>query len=266
MDAVESLTPAGESKEEGRPRERSSIRFPSYDLADSVYVAKVIHEKGGGVVTADQLAAYLDYKSTNNGAYLARVGAAKLFGLISGQGRELRLTTLAQKILMPIYQGQEREGLVEAFLNVPLFKAVFEEHQGRELPPEFGMKNLFRLKFQIVPGRVDVAYRMLMDSADTAGFFTTRAAKTHLILPPMQQPPAAPKAPEQNVEQEERETTETGGGGGSGGNQPPKPPAIAKSAEDLKATYVAALIDILREKGPDADLMERIEKLLGVNA
>src|SRR2546428_339397 len=125
------------------------LRFPYYDLGDAVAVAETIHTKGGGVASQDQLAAFLGHTTTNSGAFLSRIAAARLFGLISGRGSELKITPLAQKILMPVYPEQAREALLEAFLKVPLFKAIFEEHQGKELPPEFGLKNLFRTKYGI---------------------------------------------------------------------------------------------------------------------
>src|SRR6266516_2779207 len=83
-------------------RVRSKHPFPVYALADCVVAAKAIYEKGGGTATTDQLAAYLGYKSANNGAFINRVAASKLFGLIEGPPNRLTLTPLAQKILLPV--------------------------------------------------------------------------------------------------------------------------------------------------------------------
>lgn len=259
---------ATESKTEGsnqkKTRVLSGIRFPVYDLADSMAVAKVIHDRGGGVATADQLAAFLGYKSTQNGAYLGRVGAAKLFGLVTGGAGQFTITPLAQKILMPVYPDQVQEGLTEAFLNPPLFRAVYDECKGKDLPPEFDMKNLLRNVFEVTPTRVTDAYRTLMDSADQAGFFATRGAKTHLIMPVVKS-----AQPEDRKEEETpKDQAALGGGGGNGRNEGTFRGA-SKSRQDLQNEYVSTLIAMLRAKAEsgevDTELMSRIEKLLALS-
>ncbi len=269
---METVTASNEPQpaKNGR-RQRSGTAFPVYALADSVRVAQLIHERGGGIANDDQLASYLNYKSPRNGAYLGRVGAAKLFGLIAGGATQFTITPLAQKILMPVYAAQAQEGLVEAFLKVPLFRGVFDECRGKELPPEFGMKNLLRQKFQIIPARVGNAYRVLMDSADTAGFFATRGSRSHLIMPavvPTVTPPV-----DDAVQRREPDDVKRGGGGGGGddgGHNGRTPPPAVKTREELQNEYVSTLIELLRNKSAlggeiDADLMARIEKLLALN-
>ncbi|MEX0629101.1 MAG: hypothetical protein WEE67_00380 [Chloroflexota bacterium] len=236
---------------------RSLYKFPVYDLADSVAVAKAIHESGGGTATNDQLAAYLGYKSTNNGAFINRIAAAKLFGLIEGPPARLVITQHAQKILYPIQEGDTRQGLIDAFLRVPLFREIYNEYHGKELPPKFGLKNALRTRFGVVPQRIDRAYHALMSSAEAAGFFDVRGSKTQLIIPTIQ--PAPPKEPVP----EDREQEQHRPGGGNGGDGPRGP----KTNEELQADYVSALIGLLRQKSePDLDLMAKIEKLLGMQS
>jgi hypothetical protein len=254
--AVQAGTP-----EVKRPRVVSATKFAASDLAASVAVAQAIHEKGGGRAAHDQLAAFLKYKSSNNGSYLDRVASARLFGLIEGARGELAPTTRALNILMPEYPERVRGYLIDAFMDVPLFRAVYDEYHGRELPPEFGLKNAMRTRFGITPSRLDDAYRSLMDSADTAGLFDVKGSRTQLIIP--SSPRSAPP-PVMDEKREEDKPAAFGGGGGdgSGGDEPPKP----KTREDLQNEYVSTLIGLLREKGAngdvDAGLMERIEKLL----
>jgi hypothetical protein len=246
--------------------QRSDVRFPARNLADSVAVAKSIYEKGGGKATADQLAAYLGYKSTNNGAYLARVGSARTFGLIAKSGDVFTLTARAQQVLMPTYPEQVRQGLVEAFLSVELFRRIFEDFKGKELPPEFGMKNALRNTYKVVPTRVDVALRVLMDSAEDAGFFSTRGARTHLIMPQLQVAP--PVNPPSVTEFHDDSEKNRGGGGGNGGGG--NDDLILRKGETslsaVKARYIESLIQVFEEKAKQGDLdetlMSRIEKML----
>jgi hypothetical protein len=244
---------------------RSEVRFPVYDLGACVAVAKAIHEKGGGSATDDHLAAFLGYKSANNGAFVNRVAASKLFGLIEGGPTHRTITQLAQKILMPIRDTDPRQGLVEAFMRVPLYSKVYDEYKGKELPPQFGLKNALRTQFGVTPKRIDRALAALIDSAETAGFFDVRGSRTQLIMPAIAPRPAP--TPTSDDSEEGAEDQVNGGNGGSGGGRFNPPPV--KTKEELQNEYVGTLIALLRDKGAEgdagADLMARIEKLLGLS-
>jgi hypothetical protein len=239
-------------------RKVSGIAFPYYSLADTVLVAKAIHDKGGGSASRDQAAAFLGYRSTQNGAFLTRISAGRVFGLVTESNKELRVTTLGYKIISPESAEQHREGLVESFLTVPLFKAIYDEYRGRDLPEGLGLKNALRLKFQIVPKKIDLAYRLLYESAEVAGFFETRGSKTQLVMPVIKfgaaKSPDIPKDPDIKH--------------GGGGDEPPggDPPRLTKSRDDLQNEYIETLIGVLKEKSKsgemDDQLMVRIERLL----
>lgn len=252
------------SQKQRRPR--TAVRYPRYSLADSVTAAKAIHEQGGGVASPDRLAAFLGYSSTRNGAYLNRVAAGRLFGVITDKGRDMVITPLAQKVLMPVYPDQAVEALVEAFFNVPLFKQIYETYSGKELPPEFGMKNLLRSQYGLTAEQSDVAYRVLMDSAEEGRLFATRGTRTHLIIP------QTSVRPPETTERPATTTPATSGGDGTGqGSGTGGTTAVqTRPTGDLRSAYVATLIDMLREKSKtgevDTDLMGRIEKLLSIDA
>jgi hypothetical protein len=251
-------------------------RFPGFDLTSAVDVPRRVHTKGGGQATPDQLAAHLGYKGTNNGAYLTKVAAAVSFGVLHRVGPVYQPTQLAYSILSPTYQHDQKKALVDAFLNVPLFKQIYEDFKGKELPPEFGMKNALRLTYKVAPNRVNDAYRILMDSAETAGFFETKnGARTHLIMPLIQ---AVPGAAGGGAPVNEKPGDDLGGGnggnggGGNGGdggdeNRIKNPPPLTQSMADVKAKYLSTLIKLFEDKAVNGDvdekLMERIERLMG---
>ena len=183
--------------------------------------------------------------------------------MISKTGPVFVPTPLAHNILSPTYPHDAKKALVDAFLNVDLFKKIFEDFRGKELPPEFGMKNALKLQYGVAPNRVDDAYRSLMESADTAGFFATKSGvRTHLILPLMQPIPRTGVTPSPD----EKNKDEFGGSGNGG--QPPKPPQ--SDIGDAKAKYLSALIKLFEDKAEKGDLdeklMERIERLIGAPA
>ena len=269
--AVENIAPQPAPSPAAQPR---GTAFPNYDLASTVEVPRVLHVKGGGQATPDQLAAHLGYKGTNNGAYITRVAAARAFGLINKVGPVFTPTPLAHQILSPVYPHDAKKALVDAFLNVELFRRIYEDFKGKELPPEFGLLNALRHQYGVVPGRLKDAYRIMMDSADTAGFFSTKAgARTHLIMPLVAPVPGVTSVVTPDPI-EDPSTREFGGGGSLPPPPPPPGPLVgmggvvigAGSLSEVKAQYVATLIKLFQaksEKGElDEKLMERIERLL----
>lgn len=251
-------------------RTRPEVMAPGYDLAASVGVAQAIHLKGQGAATAEHLASFLGYKGTNNGAFLTKVSAARSFGLITKNGNHYVPTPLALRIITPVYRHEAQQALVDAFFNIQLFKKVYEEFQGKQLPEGLGIKNALR-GYGVRSSRLDFSLRNLLDSAETAGFFTTKAgARTHLIMPMIHVGPAFTPPPKEEETGNDSNGDTTGGGGGGGGGEPP-PTKERKGVIDLesaKAQYVSTLIKLFEnksEKGElDDKLMERIERILGM--
>lgn len=272
--AVEKLMP-----QPGAPAaSRSELRFPSYNLDESIKVPKAVHAQGGGSCSLEHLATYLNYKGTNNGAFVSKVGAARMFGLLQKSGNLFAPTQLGHQLLSPVYPHEVKQGLVEAFFNVPLFKRIYDDFKGRELPPEAGLKNAMRSQYGILDSRIDLAYRVLIDSAETAGLFATRGgARTHLIIPQI-----AGGVSKAHVQPEEQAQTSAFNGGSSTtmvldvdpimpGN-PNRFMGVGGSAAmaDVKARYLSTLIEVFESKSAkgemDEKLMERIERLLGEQA
>jgi len=158
------------------------ITAPYFDLDSSVKVAEAIHNNGGGTCTPDQLAHWLGYTSIRSGTYLTRVSAAnKHFGLIDSLGEHLTLTERAKKIITPVMPDDTHSAKVEAFLAVSLFSKIYERFRGGQIPPELGLKNLFKNEFKMPSDRVGPSVRVFLNSAEQAGLLT--ADRTRLIRP-----------------------------------------------------------------------------------
>jgi hypothetical protein len=252
---------------------RSETRFPAYSLLDALKVAEVIHKRAGGRATVEHITSYLGYRSANNGSYLGRMSAARSFGWIEKHGDQYAPSGLALLVLTPVYDVDAKKALVDAFLNVPLYKRIYDDFRNKELPPAFGMKNALRNVYGVLPTRVELAYKVLIDSAEQAGFFEVRGgARTHLIIPAF----APGKAKPINAETSDSHPTSGGNGGGDGGGDDPdrNENFVRRLREDsganlgdVKAKYVSTLIKLFEEKSAKGDLdeklMERIERLLG---
>ena len=184
------------------PRVKAENRYPGYDLTSSLEAAKVVKEKGGNACTPEQLGAFLGYRNTAGGGFAARVASAKAFGLIRTERNHYEATARAEAALYPITPESRAEALRDAFLGVPIYRRIYDRFRGTQLPQEVGMKNLLHTEFGLPAGdRLTVAYRVMMDSAETAGFFSVNGGqRTHLIEPLINgrrdegtpRPPAAP--------------------------------------------------------------------------
>ncbi len=219
--------------QESESATRSGFNAPYFDLAASVAVASAIYEKGGGICDDDQLAAWLGYKSVRSGTFLTRVSAAnKHFGLIQSDGERFSVTERAKKILAPVMPSDATNAKIEAFLNVPLFSKVYEQYRGSTLPPEVGLKNLFKTQYKLLPDRIAQAVRVFLNSAEQAGFFSTTGDRTRMVRPSVTESP--------NVSDSTKAEKHTS----------PEKPKSGGSGEGPPGGIHTAIVGVLRELPP----------------
>lgn len=163
-------------------RERSTIGFPYDDLDTAVQLVDVAHNKFGGSPSLDQLAAGMDQKP-NSGAFRSKISAAKQFGVIEDRRGEVEVSNLGRSILSPDSAAQAR---VEAFLNVPLYRALYERFKGTLLPSDAGLETTIR-DLGVASKQVATARQVFQRAAEQAGFFNL--AQDRLVMPPVGPPP-----------------------------------------------------------------------------
>lgn len=160
-------------------RGRSTIGFPYADLPNAEQLADTVYAHGGECAP-EQLAAWLKPPmSAESGGFRSRVTAAQMFGLLErprGRG-QLSVTDLGQRILDPAHATAAR---VEAFLNVPLFAAMFKEHNRRRLPPAAALEQHIT-RLGVAPKQASRARQTLLRSAERAGFMD--AHDDRLVMP-----------------------------------------------------------------------------------
>lgn len=217
MATVKAVKDPEADPKQGKPRAKSGVRFPYNDLAASIEVAKVIHEKAGGSCDLAQLATLLDYSGIRNGAFRTQVSAAKMFGLIEeADDQKLRVAPRGLAIVAPVSEMQALRAKVEAFMAVDLFKRVYDRYHGSTLPEQVGLRNLLTTEYQVVPDRVAPTVRIMLDSAEEAGLFKAAGNRTKMVMPltlpggnaQLTSPLPPPQA----------DTTKNGGGGGGNGS------------------------------------------------
>jgi hypothetical protein len=220
MAAIKAVRAATPDSKAGKPKGRSGVEFPYYDLDSSIAVAKTIHDRSGGICDRAALAGYLNYSSQTNGSFLTRVAAARMFGLIEpGDSGQLKVTDRGRAIIAPISQADVDRAKIEAFMGIELFRKVYEQYNGSVLPEAAGLKNLIETQHGVVKARVAPTVRIMLDSADQAGFFKAAGSK-RMIKPHAGSGTTAPPAstPASDAEKRDEVRRQGSGGGGGGGS------------------------------------------------
>lgn len=149
-----------------------ALRSPAYDLDQSLEVARKIADRGAGATLSQpELAAFLNYKSVNNGAFITRIASARQFGFIDGIKNAYRATALAEAIIHPDYPETAAQARLAAFRNIPLYSAYLDAFRGRPLPDDQGAVNALVSRFGIPQKDAKSILARLMASAEQAGLF-----------------------------------------------------------------------------------------------
>ena len=162
-------TSGGVRSPEPSARAQPGLAYPFIPLTDVIEMLRLVKAQGGRYRFSD-LAAALE-QSKSSGAFRGRTAAGRMYGTVETVGNQVVLTKLGERICSP---GSEAEALAEAFLRVPLYRALFEKYarDGGRLPDdatvEYDMVNL-----GVPEARVKMVRRVFMRSAETAGYFST---------------------------------------------------------------------------------------------
>jgi hypothetical protein len=226
---------ADAQKGDEKKRFRSEIEFPYSDLDSAVDIADMIHKKVGSSCELDELAAWMGQTATG-GTFRTRVGAARMFGLVeTGQGR-VTLTQLGRDVLDD--SGNGRAAKVTAFLNVELFRVMYDQYKGNALPPPPAIERQM-LELGVSPKQKERARQTFMKSAQYAGFIDPSSGR--FVKPGIVQR-------EEGQRQQDKPADIDRSRAGSGGGGDEIPPAIDP--------IIGGLLKRLPQTGdvwPDAD-------------
>lgn len=199
---------------EAKPgRERSRILFPYSDLDDAVGAAKGVHTVGGTSCQLEQLAAHLNQPASGSALQL-RLNTARIFGLIAHSQGAVNLTPMGIRLCD---SQQEKAARAEAFLAVPLYKAIYEKFKGVTLPAPGGLETTI-VGLGVAPKQKETARRVFQRSAQQAGFFAY--GNDRLVYPPIKGVSEPPLSTEDRTEAGDRGKNGNGGAGGGSGHHP----------------------------------------------
>ncbi len=125
-----------EIKQKKVKRREKSVRYPYYDLKDSLDFAKMIDGIAGRKdAPISAILELMGIKTENNKKLNYKISSSEQFGLISKHNKSLAVTELARSIFFPTRgESQELQLLLEAFRSPPLYKKLIEQYEGKELP------------------------------------------------------------------------------------------------------------------------------------
>lgn len=169
-------SPDKSDKDEPAARVRSTIGFPYFGIEEAVNIARIVHDSYGGRCEIDQLAASLKQKPASGGFRL-KLSSARLFGLVTTNSGTVSITGLGS---LSIDSHKGPAARVTAFLNAPLFRALFERFRGRTLPSDKGLEAAIA-DLGVSAKQVTTARQVFQRSADYAGFFAH--GRDRLVLP-----------------------------------------------------------------------------------
>ncbi len=200
----ENASNAGAKATAERTRIVSEIGFPYADLESAIELAQMIHSKAGSSCEIDELAAWLG-QSVTGGTFRTRLGAARMFGLVENSQGRTTLTQLGRDVLSG--SGSEHAARVTAFLNVELFRAMYDQYKGNALPPPPAIERQVE-QLGVSPKQKERARQTFMKSAQYAGFID--AATGRFVKPGIAQKDEGLAPP----------PSDDRGGSGSGGDGP----------------------------------------------
>jgi hypothetical protein len=162
-----------------------------------------LREGGQATIDQTQLAVAMDQSATG-GTFRGRLGAARMFGFIETDAGKVGLTQLGLRVT-----DEQSASLAkaEAFLNIELYKAMFDRYQGYPLPPAAAIERQME-SLGVPPKQKERARQAFSASAQHAGYI---AANGRFSKPTLTGVRAKEELPADQVET-------GGGGGGSGGS------------------------------------------------
>jgi hypothetical protein len=229
-----------------RKRDRTLIEFPYTDLKRAQELTKALADAGGKVwIDQTNLAVAMDM-SAAGGTFRGRLSAARMFGLVETEGAKVRISDLG---LLVLEEATAKAARAEAFLRVPLYKAMHEAYAGLVLPPAAAVERQMAT-FGVPPKQTERARQAFASSAQEAGFI---ASNGRFCKPNVSALPSG----------EDIDGDRAGGNGNGAGNEVPsgQVPPVGNTPVTEKALEYK-LVDLLGEAAGNEEVMSSIIKVV----
>jgi hypothetical protein len=233
--AGENINSAADTAEDSNdPRQRSTIGFPYNNLGDAIAVAQAIHSNvGTGDCDDAQLSAWMNLSPKSSG-FRGQVSASRMFGVVETSGGRHRLSQLGRMIVDP---SRERDARARAFLNVPLYNAIFERYNGSVLPPAAALEREI-IGLGVAEKQTSRARQVFERSADQGGFF--EHGRNRLVRPGVATHAEGETPKTETIREEPPKRNGSGSGGGDIGELHPFVQGLLKTLPAPETEWPAA--------------------------
>ncbi|WIX32779.1 hypothetical protein QO259_18555 [Salinicola sp. JS01] len=146
-------------KTRAKPKRKPKREFPQYSIEESKKVVEVIKDlNAGNPWSPADIASALDMGKGNNFFYLT--ASSRDYGLTIGtrDTAKIEIGDIGKRFAYPKSPAEEYEAVKNAFLNVELFKKVYEYYQGENLPEIQYLKNTLKTEFGVDESLQDEFY------------------------------------------------------------------------------------------------------------
>lgn len=109
----------------------TSIERPWIKFSEALEIATIIHENK--IENVENLALKLGHKTSKSGGFNMKLSSLAKYRLADRERGKIRLTPLAQRILMPIGDLEKFDACREAILSIPLLKRLNDRLGGAEI-------------------------------------------------------------------------------------------------------------------------------------
>jgi predicted nucleotide-binding protein len=149
--------------------------FPKHSLEDALRVPIALAETNGGrPLPPVETAAAMDV-SPGSSDFRVILSSAFKYGLTNGSfnGDRISLETIGRRIVEPTSEEEKRTALVQAALNPPTFKQIYEYYKGKKFPDSTFFQNTVVREFEVPRERAAVCHSVFKANMEFLGLLKT---------------------------------------------------------------------------------------------
>lgn len=156
-----------------------SKSYPAYGLRESIELVEMIRERlGAGPYGREAIAEAIEAASPSSGAFNRKVSALMNFGLLQRSGSGYGISSLAERMIVPLSDGERSEAVRQAFYNCSLYTDILEAFSTEGRLPRL-LENTLVRRFGIQSAASKSAAATFRASGEFAGVLSADGA----ILP-----------------------------------------------------------------------------------
>ncbi len=198
----------------GGSKARSETAYPYFGLSKGIEIVRAVRRAGGSEASNADVMRELNVTKVAERIWSYGIPAAIQFGLIEriGRGAEgrIKLTELANRIVLPANPEEERIAKMVAIKNPELYSVLLVRYAGHPVPTKDGLKNVLYRDYRILESMAPVAADAFLDSLKAAELISPNNDILAIDgAAPLINEQKAPKDADHRPQEESRASTQT---------------------------------------------------------